>query len=99
MYPTHYHTVEHFLHPFETYYENKDSGKIYIFFGNIKVDILHSNRKNDNILQRYLNVLSSKGFISCMQVPIRIKDNSESTINDIFVKYNNNIIIYYYFVV
>lgn len=57
-----------------------------IFIGDLNINILN---KDDIDVNRYLNILSQKGFFSCINKPSRETEVSSSIIDHIFIKTDN----------
>ena len=75
-----------FLDDLETLIKQNKKQSIEIIIGDININILD---KQNNITQSYLNILSTHGYISCINKPTRTENNSNTIIDHIFIKYNN----------
>lgn len=68
--------------------KNKNKNQIQIFIGDININLL-----NNDILEvnNYLNILAEHGYVSYINEPTRIENNSKSIIDHIFVHKGNAI--------
>lgn len=60
----------------------------YLLVGDINIDILNDNNKNPD---DYLNILSEFNYLSYINKPTRVGDNSSSCIDHIFLKCKNSV--------
>lgn len=60
-----------------------DNNRICIFTGDININILDLN---DNIANRYLNILAKNGFYSCINKATRVTTTSKTAIDHVFVR-------------
>lgn len=74
-------TLVHNLHSFFEKFINQNSN-FHFFVGDINIDI----KSNKECAQNYLNILSELGFKSLINKPTRIKNESKSCIDHIFLK-------------
>lgn len=72
-----------FLNDFEDYILNLRTKNTEIFIGDLNLDI---SKNSDFMINIYLNILSQRGFFSCINKPTRISENSSSVIDHIFIK-------------
>jgi len=76
-----------FLEQLEAFLGVNSKSQINLLVGDINFDLLG----NDRIpIQTYSNIMSSNGFISLINVPTRVTENSATCLDHIFLKSQNN---------
>uniref|UniRef100_A0A1B6KKL2 Endonuclease/exonuclease/phosphatase domain-containing protein n=1 Tax=Graphocephala atropunctata TaxID=36148 RepID=A0A1B6KKL2_9HEMI len=77
--------AELFIEQLHDYYDRLEKNKMCIYLGDINLDLL----KNDALTDLYKNCLGGAGLVQCIDKPTRITENSKSSIDHMFVRYND----------
>lgn len=85
VYRTHDSNKDVFIDALDIYYRNKCKQTSYVFLGDINLDIIQGSAYAD----RYLNTLLGSGFVSAINIPTRVTEDSRSCIDHIFVDHND----------
>lgn len=83
LYRTHDTDKDLFIDSLGEFYRRNVKNKTYILLGDINLNLLNSDRYVD----RYLNVLTEAGFVSCVNLPTRVTAESSSCIDHMFVNH------------
>lgn len=80
--------IDDFIADFGNYLKeySHNNYDVHCIIGDINLNILFEN----NIVSDYLNMLSEFNFISTINIPTRVHENSKSCIDHIFVKYKGS---------
>lgn len=80
-----------FVSSLNSYLESGVLNKVdyYIIIGDINIDISESNNTDSTLKDEYLNILGCNGFLSAINEPTRVTEESKSCIDHCFVKTRN----------
>jgi len=80
--------VDSFLERLESYLDSNLTSQINFIVGDINIDLLGTDRETVNL---YRNILGYRGFVSLINSPTRVSQESETCIDHIFLKHQNNV--------